>query len=161
MSFRILSMWWNACLHRLDVGLYFHLKEFTGMESEPMLTPRKKSPLLEAQRRVKPATLHLAGQRAQHTTNWAIPIPMSLSSLSPRYDSTGHYREWYVLSYTPEVEEQQVSVITTVQFWTGARKGNKAIGWCMVQRLAHMLSEPVTNARVPVPVSVRAGIFRL
>ena len=31
---------WNACVHRLDLGLYSHPKEFFGgMESEPMLTP--------------------------------------------------------------------------------------------------------------------------
>ena len=33
-----------------------------------MLTPREKSPLPEAQRRVEPATLHHSGQRAQHTS---------------------------------------------------------------------------------------------
>ena len=33
-------------MHRLDLGLYSHLKEFFGgMESEAMLTPREKSPL--------------------------------------------------------------------------------------------------------------------
>ena len=40
-----------------------------------MSTPREKSPLLEAQRRVEPATLHHARQRAQHTIDWAIPAP--------------------------------------------------------------------------------------
>ena len=39
-------------MHRLDLGLYSHLKEFWGkilggMESEPMLTPGEKAPLLE------------------------------------------------------------------------------------------------------------------
>ena len=38
----------DACVHRLDLCLCSHLKEFWGgMESEPMLTPRKKSPILE------------------------------------------------------------------------------------------------------------------
>ena len=33
-------------MHRLDLGLYSHPKEFLGgMEFEPMLTPREKSPL--------------------------------------------------------------------------------------------------------------------
>ena len=43
-----------------------------------MLTPRKKPPVLEAQRRVEPVMLHHAGQRAQHTTDWATmaPCPM-------------------------------------------------------------------------------------
>ena len=31
-------------MHRLDLGLYAHLKEFGGMESETMLTPRGKIP---------------------------------------------------------------------------------------------------------------------
>ena len=44
-------------------------KGFLGMESEPMLAPREKSPVSEAERRVEPMTLHEAGQRAQHTTD--------------------------------------------------------------------------------------------
>ena len=34
-------------MHRLDLSLYSHPKEFWGMESEPMLTPSEKSPLSE------------------------------------------------------------------------------------------------------------------
>ena len=49
------------------------------MESEPMLTPREIFPPLEAQRRVESATLHHAGQRAQYTTNEAIPAPSQQS----------------------------------------------------------------------------------
>ena len=49
------------------------------MESEPMLTPREKSLLPQAQRRFEPATLHHERQRALlptlHTTDWAIPAP--------------------------------------------------------------------------------------
>ena len=41
MSGSLESMRWNACVHRLDLGLYSHPKEFWGMESEPMLTPRE------------------------------------------------------------------------------------------------------------------------
>ena len=62
-------MRWNACVHRPDLGLYSHPKEFLGMESEPMLTPREKPPLPEAQRRVEPMMLHHTGQRAQLTTD--------------------------------------------------------------------------------------------
>ena len=60
---------WNMCVHRLDLSLYSHPKVFVGMDSEPLLTARGKPPLLEAQRRVGPVTLHQAGQRAQHSTN--------------------------------------------------------------------------------------------
>ena len=42
------SVRWNAYVHRLDLGLYSHPKEFWGgMEFQPMLTPREKSPLPE------------------------------------------------------------------------------------------------------------------
>ena len=34
---------WNACVHRLGLGLFCHSKEFWGMESEPRLTSREKS----------------------------------------------------------------------------------------------------------------------
>ena len=34
-------------MHRLDFDAYSHLKEFWGTESEPMSTPREKSPLPE------------------------------------------------------------------------------------------------------------------
>ena len=68
MSGSFESVWWNACVPRLDLSLYSHPKEFSGMEAEPMLTPREKPHLLEAQRWVKPATLHQAGQWTQHTT---------------------------------------------------------------------------------------------
>ena len=56
------SVQWNACVHRSDLGLYSHPKEFQGMEPVPKLTPREKSPLPEAQKRVEPAMLHQAGQ---------------------------------------------------------------------------------------------------
>ena len=44
-------------------------KSFGGMESEPMLTPKERSILPEAQTRIKPTMLHPSGQRAQHTTD--------------------------------------------------------------------------------------------
>ena len=56
-------------------------KSFGGMESETTLPPRKKSPLPEAQRTFKTTTLHHAGQRAQHTNDWAIPAPNHQISL--------------------------------------------------------------------------------
>ena len=31
-----MSVQWNACVHRLDLGLYSHPKEFWGMKSEPV-----------------------------------------------------------------------------------------------------------------------------
>ena len=44
-----------------------------------MISPRGKSPLPEAQRRVELTTQHYPGQWAQHTTDWAILAPVSCS----------------------------------------------------------------------------------
>ena len=59
----------NACVHRLDLGLCFHPKEFWEMESELVLALREKSPLPDVHKSIEPTTLHHAGRRAQHTTN--------------------------------------------------------------------------------------------
>ena len=95
------SVWSNACVHRLDLGLYSHPKEFYGMESEPMLTPKEKSPLPETQRRVKPATLHHAGQRTKHTTDWAILawLNHSIQPTTKRWQQ--HTADCYELCTTP------------------------------------------------------------
>ena len=53
---------WYVCVHRLDLGIYSHLKSFGGMESETILTRREKYTLPEAQKRFEPAMLHHAGQ---------------------------------------------------------------------------------------------------
>ena len=65
-------MRWNACVLRLDLGLYSHPKEFLGNGFRThvnfkgkILSTRKKSPL----RRMGPMMLDQAGQWAQHTTN--------------------------------------------------------------------------------------------
>ena len=56
-----MSVQWNACVHRLDLGLFSHPKEYWGMESEPKLTPGEISPLLE-KFSVKEDETHQAGQ---------------------------------------------------------------------------------------------------
>ena len=55
------SVLWNACVDTLNLSLYSHPKEFQEMDSEPMLNPRVKCPLPEAQRRAESAKLHHAG----------------------------------------------------------------------------------------------------
>ena len=68
-------VWWNACVHRLDLSLYCHPKEFGWNGVRTNANSRQKSPLLKAQRRTKPATIHHAGQQVQCTTDWAILTP--------------------------------------------------------------------------------------
>ena len=77
------SAQWNACMHWLDLDLYSHLEEFLGNGVRTHANSKGKSPLPKAQRRVKPVTLHHAGQRAQNTTYWAIPAPYDLSLPAP------------------------------------------------------------------------------
>ena len=70
------SVWWNACVHRQDLGLYSHPKEFFGNGVRTHVNSNGKIPSMgknPPQRRTEPMTLHNAGHQAQHTTNWAIP----------------------------------------------------------------------------------------
>ena len=41
------SVRWNACVHRLDLGLYSHPKEFWGNEVRTHVNPKGKTPLPE------------------------------------------------------------------------------------------------------------------
>ena len=66
------SMQWNACVHRLDLGLYSHLKDLGGEWSRKPCLLQGKYPLYQKtfpQRMIEPMTLHQAGQQAQHTTS--------------------------------------------------------------------------------------------
>ena len=56
------SMRWNACVHRLDLGLYSHLKEFLGNGVRNHANSKGKIPSTEAERRVRPMVLHYTGQ---------------------------------------------------------------------------------------------------
>ena len=72
------SVRWNACVHRLDFGLYSHPKEFWGNGVGTHVNSKGKIPSTgknSPQRRIEPTTPHQAGQRARHSTNWAIPPP--------------------------------------------------------------------------------------
>ena len=77
-------------MHRLDLGLFSHPKEFGGMESEPMLTPREKS-LLPGKKNLprggsNPQHCITQRQRAQHTSNELFRPPQSSSNSACRPD---------------------------------------------------------------------------
>ena len=57
-------------MHRLDLGLYSHPKEFFGMESEPMITPREKSPLPETFSSEEDQTHEAASSRTASPTHY-------------------------------------------------------------------------------------------
>ena len=63
----------NACMHRLDPGLYSHPKEFWENEVRTHVYSKGKIPTIgekkSSQKRIEPTTTLHKGQRAQHTTN--------------------------------------------------------------------------------------------
>ena len=68
------------CAHTRPRCILSSKRVLGGIESEPMLTPREKSPLPEDQRRDGPAALHHTGQPAQHTAHWAIEAHITQDS---------------------------------------------------------------------------------
>ena len=66
------SVWWNAYVHRLDLGLYSYPKEFWGQWSQNPCWIHGKNPLYQKnspQRKIELMMLRQAGQWAEHTTN--------------------------------------------------------------------------------------------
>ena len=66
---------WYAHVHRLDLSLYSHPKEFGGMESEPMLAPREKSPLPEKFSSEEDQTHDAASSRTASPLHYQRVIP--------------------------------------------------------------------------------------
>ena len=68
---------WNSCVNRLDLSLYYIPRVLGGMESETVLTPREKSPLLEKFSSEEDQTHNAASSRAACPTHYqqAIPAP--------------------------------------------------------------------------------------
>ena len=77
MSGSFKFMRWNAGLQTRP-RFILSSERVLGNGVRTHVKSREKSPLRGAQRSVKPATLHHAGQLAQHTTNWALPAPYIL-----------------------------------------------------------------------------------
>ena len=72
MSGSFESVQWNACVHRLDLGLYSHPKEFWGIGVRTHVSSNGKIPYTRKkfpQRRLEPMLLHQEGQQAQHITS--------------------------------------------------------------------------------------------
>ena len=72
MSGSFESLWWNASVHRLDLGFSLIQKSFLGNGVRIPVNSKGKIPstgLNFPQWRIKPTTLHQAGQRTQHFTS--------------------------------------------------------------------------------------------
>ena len=80
MSRSFESVRWNACVHRLDLGLYSHTEEFWR---NGVRTPREKSPLLEKISSEEDQTHDVASSRTASPTHYqrAIAAPQHVSYL--------------------------------------------------------------------------------
>ena len=69
------SMPWNASVHRVDLSLYSRLKKSLGMESDSMLTPREKSPVVDSskQRQTHDAASHRIVSQTHHRLSCSSP----------------------------------------------------------------------------------------
>ena len=136
MSGSFESLKWNVCAHRLDLDLYSHSKDvFKGMESKPMLTPKEKSPLPEAQRRIEITMLHHAGHEP-NTLPTELFRPMAHLSRPSRYFSevacNANAIQW--------LASQRDAQITRATILTDSKNLLKKSGvWNGLPHLAHNL----------------------
>ena len=68
MSGSLKSMRWNACVHRLDLGLYSHLKEFLGDRVENHVSSKGKIPSTGGSEESR--TCNAASCRLAHPTHY-------------------------------------------------------------------------------------------
>ena len=87
MSGSFESVRWNACVHRLDLGLYSHPKEFLGNGVRTSVNSQGENPSTGnnfPQSRMQPATLYQTGQRG-HILSTSYSGPRSVSRLARSY----------------------------------------------------------------------------
>ena len=74
---------WNACVHRLDLGLYSHPKEILGNGVRTILSPWEKSSLPEKFSSEEDQTHDDASSTTASPTRyqWAIPAPQTCTNL--------------------------------------------------------------------------------
>ena len=77
------SMWWNACVHRLDLSLYSHPKEFWGNGVRTHVNSKGKIPSTGAFFWEEDRTQDTASSRTVNPTHyqWAILVPSAMCNL--------------------------------------------------------------------------------
>ena len=73
------SMWWNACVHRLDLGLYSHPKEFLGEWSLNPCQLQGKNPLY---RKISPEEDRIRDAVNSEPRHYQRAIPAPLHALN-------------------------------------------------------------------------------
>ena len=114
----------NACVHRLDLGLYSHPKEFLRNGVRTHVNSKGKSPLSEKKslwRRIESTTLHQAGQRSQHTTNELIRPFKRLSAVALGC----HHDVMFMSLYKVDLQSfVDYSVVHMLRSWKIEKKPN-------------------------------------
>ena len=75
----------NAYVHRLDLGLCSHPKEFLRNGIRTNATPKGKISSTGDLKEDRPTTVHHAEQRTQHITDGAIPAPSVVDKSTLRH----------------------------------------------------------------------------
>ena len=71
-------VWWNACAHRLDLGLSSHPKQFLGNGVRTHVSSKRRIPSTGGSEEGWTCNIASLGQRAQHANDWAIPALISV-----------------------------------------------------------------------------------
>ena len=107
-------------MHKLDLGLYSHPKEFGGNGVRTHVNSKGKNPLYRKtfpERKIEPTTLHQAGQRAQHTTNELFRPPHSIVIVTHSQHQAGQRSQ----HTTDELFRPLHSIVTPRQHQAGQR----------------------------------------
>ena len=83
MNIKIFWVWWHVCVHRLDLDLYSHPKEFLGNGVRAHVNLKGQSPLPEKLSPEEDKTHDTALSRAGSPTHYqrAIPAPIPWSEV--------------------------------------------------------------------------------
>ena len=154
-------MRWKACVHRLDLGLYSHPKEFLGNEVRTHVNSKENSPLpgkTSPQRRIEPTTLHQAGKRAQHTTNELFRPPQWMIHAALTSSSSSHARRRFVSSSRKWLPSSAPRVAIVISAFKGAiRDLKKKSPHCAANRLQHVRSSGPGENRVQITCGISSA----
>ena len=77
------SLQWSACVHRLDLGLYSHLKEFSGNGVRTHVNSKRKIPSTGSSEegQTRDATSHRTGSPTHYWLSCSGPIQGSISHI--------------------------------------------------------------------------------
>ena len=106
------SMWWNACAHRLDLGLYSHPKEFWRNGVRTHVNSKGKSHLPEKFSPEEYRTHVAASSRAASPTQYQRATPITCSGTTP---SLPHYCDGHNQQNFSQCKDSCIAQMQTVE----------------------------------------------